>query len=524
MFAAVDGRPAGLLTVADTVKQESAEAVAQLAALGVQVWMLTGDNAATAAAIAEQVGIEHVLAEVLPADKAAKVRELQAQGHVVAMAGDGINDAAALSAADVGIAIGTGADVAIAASDITLVGGDLRGIVSAIALSRRTVTTMKQGLGWAFGYNLLLIPVAAGALFWWNGLLLDPVLASAAMAMSSVSVLTNALRLRRFRRPATAEEIVHPPLRGRIGQYAYLTGVAVVALAIGTGLTVLSRTDAAQHGMNGQLAWVEGTGMPMRPAMSEMMTAEVPATDAADAGVDVRLSLPAQARPGTPARLLIRVIDTTTGRPVDDLTRSHEAWMHLIATRSDLGTFAHVHPEPTGRPGELAVQITFPTAGEYIVNTEFRRQGQMDDVHQRQLITVAGSAPAPARLAESPRSTVVDGVRVHLEGEAEAGHRSDLHFTVADATTGRPVDDLQPYLAAAGHIVIMRADGTTFAHEHAEVTDPAGRPVFALPGQTFGPELDVHAEFPTAGLYQLWAQFRLADGDVITVPFTVRAG
>ena len=144
-----------------------------------------------------------MLADVLPADKAAEVRRAAGQGHVVAMAGDGINDAAALAAADLGIAIGTGADVAIAASDITLVGGDLRGIVSAIALSRRTVTTMKQGLAWAFGYNLLLIPVAAGALYWWDGLLLDPVLASAAMAMSSVSVLTNALRLRRFRRPAT---------------------------------------------------------------------------------------------------------------------------------------------------------------------------------------------------------------------------------------------------------------------------------------------------------------------------------
>ena len=130
--------------------------------------------------------------------------------------------------------------MAIAASDITLVGGDLRGIVSAIALSRRTVTTMKQGLGWAFGYNLLLIPVAAGALYWWNGLLLDPVLASAAMAMSSVSVLTNALRLRRFRRPASAGEILHPPLRARIGQYAYLVGVAVVALSLGAGLTAVS--------------------------------------------------------------------------------------------------------------------------------------------------------------------------------------------------------------------------------------------------------------------------------------------
>ncbi len=523
MFVAVDGQPAGVVTVADTVKPESAEAVAQLTALGIQVWMLTGDNAATAAAIAEQVGIEHVLAEVLPADKAATVRELQAQGHVVAMAGDGINDAAALSAADVGIAIGTGADVAIAASDITLVGGDLRGIVSAIALSRRTVTTMKQGLGWAFGYNLLLIPVAAGALFWWNGLLLDPVLASAAMAMSSVSVLTNALRLRRFRRPASVGEILRPPLRARIGQYAYLVGVAVVALSLGAGLTAVSRMDFAERGMNGQLAWAQGTGMPMRPAMSVMMTAEVPPTDAADAGVDVRLAVPADARPGEPTRVQIDVLDTETGGPVRDMTRSHEAWMHLIATRDDLGTFAHVHPQPTGRPGQLAVDITFPTAGRYIVNTEFRRQGEMGDVHQRQVMTIGGAAPAPVALTESPRTTVVDGVRVGLDGAAEAGRRSDLHFSFTDAATGRPIDDLQPYLAAAGHIVVMRADGQTFAHEHAEVTDVAGRPVFALPGQTFGPELEVHADFPTAGTYQLWGQFRLADGDLITVPFTVQA-
>jgi P-type Cu+ transporter len=523
MFVAIDRAAAAVISVADTVKPESAEAVAQLRALGVQVWMLTGDNATTAAAIAKQVGIEHVLAEVLPAEKAAKVRELQARGHVVAMAGDGINDAAALSAADVGIAIGTGADVAIAASDVTLVGGDLRGIVSAIALSRRTVTTMKQGLGWAFGYNLLLVPVAAGALFWWNGLLLDPVLASAAMAMSSVSVVTNALRLRRFRRPATADAILNPPLRARIGQYAYLTGVAVVALSLGAGLTAVSRMDFAERGMNGQLAWAQTTGMPMRPAMSVMMTAEVPPTDAADAGVDVRLGLPADVRPGERTKLVVALVDERTGKPIDDLTRTHEAWMHLIATREDLGTFAHVHPQPTGRPGQLAVDLTFPTGGRYIVNAEFRRQGEMSDVHIRQVLTVPGTAPAPTVLTEGPRSAVVNGIRVQLEGNAEAGRRSDLHYTLTDAATGRPVDDLQPYLAAAGHIVVMRADGQTFAHEHAEVTDAAGRPVFALPGQTFGPELKVHADFPTAGTYQLWAQFRLADGDVITVPFTVQA-
>ncbi|RFU21847.1 heavy metal translocating P-type ATPase [Geodermatophilus marinus] len=523
MYVAVDGDAAAVLSVADTVKPESAEAVAQLRALGLQVWMLTGDNAATATAIADQVGIEHVLAEVLPADKAAQVRRLQEQGHVVAMAGDGINDAAALSAADVGIAIGTGADVAIAASDITLVGGDLRGIVSAIALSRRTVTTMKQGLGWAFGYNLLLIPVAAGALYWWDGLLLDPVLASAAMAMSSVSVVTNALRLRRFHRPATAAEILHPPLRARIGQYAYLTGVAVLALSLGAGLTAVSRMEFAERGMNGQLAWMQGTGMPVRPAMSEMMTAEVPPTDAADAGVDVRLDLPADLRPGQPTRLVATVVDSETGEPVEDLTRSHEAWMHLIATREDLGTFAHIHPQPTGAPGQLAVEVTFPTAGRYIVNTEFRRQGEMGDVHRRQVITVGGTAPEPVVLAAGPRSVEVDGIRVELEGDATAGGRSDLDLTFTDDATGRPVDDLQPYLAAAGHVVVMRADGQTFAHEHAEVEDASGRPVFALPGQTFGPELDVHAEFPTAGTYQLWGQFRLADGQVLTVPFTVEA-
>ena len=184
--------------------------------------------------------------------------------------------------------------------------------------------------------------------------------------------------------------------------------------------------------------------------------------------------------------------------------------MHFIATREDLGTFTHVHPEPTGEPGELAVEITFPTPGRYIVNTEFRRQGQMDDVHQRQLVTVSGTAPEPVTLAAGPRVTIVDGIRVELGGEARVGEPSDLHFAFTDAATGRPVDDLQPFLAAAGHVVVMRADGSTFAHEHAEVEDDRGRPVFAMPGQTFGPELDVHAEFDTPGTYRLWGQFRLA--------------
>ncbi len=521
MYVAADERAAGVITVADTIKPTSREAIAQLKALGLQVWMITGDNAATAHAVARQVGIDHVLAEVLPADKAAAVADLQSQGYVVAMSGDGVNDAAALAQADLGIAIGTGADVAIAASDITLVGGDLRSIVSAIALSRRTVSVMRQGLAFAFAYNVLLIPVAAGALYGFDQLLLDPVLASAAMAMSSVSVLTNALRLRRFRRPETVHEIEYPPARERIGQYAYLTGVAAVAVMIGAALTAVSRMDFAERGMNGTLAWMQTTGMPMRPSMSVMMTAEVDSASAADAHTDVQLHLPDTTRPGVPTRATATVVDAATGEPIQDITRSHEAWMHLIATRDDLGTFAHVHPEPTGQPGELAVDITFPTAGRYIVNTEFRQQGQMSDVHQRQYVTVTGDAPAPAVVTESPREVVVDGVRVALGGHPVVGERSDLHFGFTDAATGEPIDDLQPFLAAAGHVVVMRTDGTTFAHEHAETEDSNGRPVFALPGTTFGPELAVHAQFRTAGTYRMWGQFRTAAGDVLTVPFTV---
>ena len=421
MYVAIDDHLAAVVTVADTVKAESAEAIAQLEALGLEVWMITGDNAATAHAVAAQVGITHVMADVLPADKAAAVTRLQEQGHVVAMAGDGINDAGALAQADLGIAIGTGADVAIAASDITLVGGDLRSIVSAIALSRRTVTMMRQGLGFAFGYNVLLIPVAAGALYWWDGLLLDPVLASAAMAMSSVSVLSNALRLRRFRRPASVAEILHPPVKERVGQYAYLTAVAVVALTIGGTLTAVSRMDFAERGMNGTLAWVQTTGMPMRPAMSTMMTAEVAPTEATAAGFDVQLHVPDTTRPGVPTTVTATVVDAETGEPVTDLTRSHEAWMHFIATRADLGTFTHVHPEPTGRPGQLQVKVTFPTAGTYVVNTEFRQRGEMADVHQRQLVTIAGDAPEPVTLAAGPRTVVVDGVKVKLGGEAVVG-------------------------------------------------------------------------------------------------------
>ena len=198
MLVAVDENAAGIISVSDAIRTDSSDAIRRMHDLGLKVVLLTGDNRVTAEAVARQVGIDDVIAEVLPQEKAEKVAALQAHGELVGMVGDGINDAPALARADVGFAIGSGTDVAIESADITLMRGSLRGVVDAIGISRATVSNIKQNLFGAFIYNALGIPIAAGVLFPFIGMLLNPMIAGGAMAMSSLTVVMNANRLRRF--------------------------------------------------------------------------------------------------------------------------------------------------------------------------------------------------------------------------------------------------------------------------------------------------------------------------------------
>ncbi len=243
VFVAVDGAPAGCLAIADPVKAESREAVAELRGAGLDIWLLTGDARVTAEAVARQVGIppDRVIAEVLPADKDAAITQLQAAGHRVAMVGDGINDAPALARADLGVAIGTGADVAIEAADVTLVGGDPRLVASAIGLSRATVRVIRQNLFWAFAYNVLLIPIAMGILYPPFGITLNPAMAAGAMALSSVSVVSNSLRLRGLDvRPGVTTQLARGTM-GLVRDGAFLVVVAALGLSLAGGVLVADR-------------------------------------------------------------------------------------------------------------------------------------------------------------------------------------------------------------------------------------------------------------------------------------------
>jgi Cu+-exporting ATPase len=332
VWIAVDGGLAGIVAISDPVKPEARAAIAELRSAGIDVWLVTGDQARTAATVAEQVGIaaERVRAEVLPADKEAAIAGLQADGRVVAMVGDGINDAPALARADVGIAIGSGADVAIEAAGITLVGGDPRGVPAAIALSRETIAIVRENLFWAFAYNVILIPVAMGLLVP-LGITLSPALAAAAMALSSVAVVTNSLRLRTFdARPGAVRRV---PGRGPVARLRrgwYLVAVAAASLTLAGGVIAADRAiDAGAVQLEVRASNLRFTPADLRVPAGAFVVLRFTNDDPVfhDWMVEGLANLDAGARPGQTQRLRFRIDEPGTYRIVCSVAGHAEAGM-----------------------------------------------------------------------------------------------------------------------------------------------------------------------------------------------------
>ncbi|CAH1214429.1 Potassium-transporting ATPase ATP-binding subunit [Paenibacillus plantiphilus] len=497
MLVAVDGRYAGMVAVADTIKETSKQAIARMKEMGLEVVMITGDNERTAKAIASQVGIDHVLAEVLPDGKANEVKKLQESGKKVAMVGDGINDAPALATADIGMAIGTGTDVAMEAADVTLMRGDLNSIPDAISLSKKTMLNIKQNLFWALGYNVIGIPIAAMGY-------LEPWLAGAAMALSSVSVVLNALRLQNVDRKSEERNV---GMSRR--QFILMILLVVMAFFAGYGFGKQSNAPEASHESSaldqGAAKQEEAAGHGHGGSDSHGSDSE---GDSANKVAAKAVWSVENAQSGQEASITIHIQDEA-GNPLDKLDIEHEKLLHLIVVSKDLSYFNHIHPEYKGQ-GEFVITNNFPSGGTYKLIADFVPTGGRKTT-QTEWIEVAGVPAESVPLAvEDGHSKTVDGVEITLENDhPEAGKDFELSFTLADASTKEPVTDLEPYLGAVGHVVIISEDTEDYLHVH-----PVNE-------ESTGPEAKFMTSFPSKGTYKIWGQFQ-RDGQVLTVPFVVQ--
>ncbi|PZE19549.1 Cu(2+)-exporting ATPase [Paenibacillus xerothermodurans] len=494
MLVAVDGRYAGMVAAADTIKETSRQAIARMKQLGLAVIMMTGDNERTANAIARQVGIDHVLAEVLPDGKANEVTKLQQAGEKVAMVGDGINDAPALATADIGMAIGTGTDVAMEAADVTLMRGDLNSIPDAISMSKQTMRNIKQNLFWALAYNVVGIPIAALGY-------LEPWLAGAAMALSSVSVVLNALRLQHVDRKDKESE-------GHMGQRQFILIVLLVVMTFFAGYgfgkqanvptvgdqsrgqqPIGGQQSAAGHGHGGS----DSHGSHSENT-STTATNAVWSTENAEAGKET----------------IVRInIQEEAGQPVDKFDIEHEKLLHLIVVSKDLSYFNHIHPEYKGK-GEFVITNNFPSGGEYKLIADYVPSNGSKTTKTDWIKVAGASAAAIPVTSDQSHSKIVDGIQVTLQNDhPEAGKDFELNFQLTDADTKEPITDLEQYLGAIGHVVVLSEDTEEYLHVHP------------VDEKATGPVAEFMTKFPSPGTYKIWGQFQ-REGKVFTVPFVVQ--
>jgi P-type Cu+ transporter len=533
MLIALNGELAGMVAVADTIKESSADAVAEIEEMDIEVVMMTGDNRRTAEFIAHQVGIQRIFAEVRPEDKAAMVKQLQSEGKTVAMVGDGINDAPALAQADVGMAIGTGTDVAMEAADVTLMHGDVRAVATAIGLSKATMRKIKQNLFWAFFYNILLIPLAIFGI-------INPILAAGAMAVSSVSVVSNSLLLNRWRGKHAGALTAREKQTRR--KALVWQGGLVAALLVLVGLIGWQAYD--------YFTKPSMTGMPVARGVTELdeyslipvaNTVSYPALYTIG---EVKIELntfPAQPSPGQSSLLIFRLTSAQTGKPLtaEELKLAHTKLMHLVIVNENFSFYRHLHPENTSE-GLYTFTVNFPSGGLYRIYNEIELKSGEKILYRHDLAIVGQNATVNNNPAQLVKQFGDLKATLSLPGEIKAGQTAKLDFRFEQ--NGQPFAGLEPYLAEPSHMIVISENGSIFKHLHGHTHDgktapmsqttggssmggmneanPAKEADHADPNARYGPVITYDLQFVQPGEYKIWAEFQY-QGKVIVFDYTL---